>query len=692
MSREKRLLSPHSDISLPKRPKPLDFLTTDGPLTQKDVVFFKKEAIWRQMSAYKLKLDLLARDVERYKSVCELNVARLAILDSWYQQITDLFPASDASEDTASPDILISSIDDHSLDGVLQLRRGKLDKAIASVLRDANKDPDWANKVKLLSAELASARASNTLLAALNESLKAKTTELDLKICELHRERNRSELRTLLRVDETRHEPGSESVKSEPIKIEPGSNGSKLRTGLEPAEPIASVVKEEEDFSEMQQKLSLLSELNKGLKELLEQCEKKLFDALSDREKLSFRLDNLQEADLADNVLYKNAVAAHSTLQRQYDALQKANDENVRRLNELDSRQETWLEKVHKEYVSETESLRQHLCKQEQDLIRVRTIRDDLLAKNAILKLSLEESPCTQELVKLNQSLTARLEALEKPVATNPNAEAFEKLDHATLVERIVQLTAETVEIEAAFREVRQAALAKVLDAVDHESMIKKLSVEKTKADQKYFAAMRHKDAMTAEIRLLKTRVSKLQDVINTNAELEKLLRAKIDAMALQVKDYRQIKEMAHHENTKLEARCKAVCAVRDSLASQVKKNGETIEAKTHDLLIAQAQVSLLEARAAAAEKQLAHATLQLEKVKSGQALLLFDQDREQLEALRSIAKCSVCSKNWKNTVITVCGHVFCQECANERLAARLRRCPSCNKGFLANDLLTVHL
>ena len=91
-------------------------------------------------------------------------------------------------------------------------------------------------------------------------------------------------------------------------------------------------------------------------------------------------------------------------------------------------------------------------------------------------------------------------------------------------------------------------------------------------------------------------------------------------------------------------------------------------------------------------EKQLKSTEDILQKYKSNNTNSLLQEDEQQLEALRSIAKCSVCSKNWKDTAITVCGHVFCSKCTQERLAARLRRCPSCNKGFSANDLLAVHL
>lgn len=63
-----------------------------------------------------------------------------------------------------------------------------------------------------------------------------------------------------------------------------------------------------------------------------------------------------------------------------------------------------------------------------------------------------------------------------------------------------------------------------------------------------------------------------------------------------------------------------------------------------------------------------------------------------ELEDFRSLVYCSLCSKNWKSMAIKTCGHVFCDNCCKERLASRMRKCPSCNKPFSSNDLLSIHL
>ncbi|KAI0971164.1 hypothetical protein F4678DRAFT_433921 [Xylaria arbuscula] len=56
------------------------------------------------------------------------------------------------------------------------------------------------------------------------------------------------------------------------------------------------------------------------------------------------------------------------------------------------------------------------------------------------------------------------------------------------------------------------------------------------------------------------------------------------------------------------------------------------------------------------------------------------------------MATCSICKKDFKNTVIRGCGHIFCRGCVDDRLANRMRKCPNCNKAFDKNDIMTIHL
>ena len=54
----------------------------------------------------------------------------------------------------------------------------------------------------------------------------------------------------------------------------------------------------------------------------------------------------------------------------------------------------------------------------------------------------------------------------------------------------------------------------------------------------------------------------------------------------------------------------------------------------------------------------------------------------EQLEFYKGMVKCPLCKRSDKDCLITKCGHAFCRDCIDERLASRNRKCPSCNQVF----------
>lgn len=61
--------------------------------------------------------------------------------------------------------------------------------------------------------------------------------------------------------------------------------------------------------------------------------------------------------------------------------------------------------------------------------------------------------------------------------------------------------------------------------------------------------------------------------------------------------------------------------------------------------------------------------------------------DRKEMNALRKMVNCTVCSAHIKNRIITRCNHIFCAECIDGILSARNRKCPGCGEKFGANDV-----
>lgn len=64
----------------------------------------------------------------------------------------------------------------------------------------------------------------------------------------------------------------------------------------------------------------------------------------------------------------------------------------------------------------------------------------------------------------------------------------------------------------------------------------------------------------------------------------------------------------------------------------------------------------------------------------------------EDLERYKKVLRCPLCDTNVKNSVISKCMHTFCQDCLNDRLKARQRKCPNCQVEFNANDIRKIYL
>ena len=65
---------------------------------------------------------------------------------------------------------------------------------------------------------------------------------------------------------------------------------------------------------------------------------------------------------------------------------------------------------------------------------------------------------------------------------------------------------------------------------------------------------------------------------------------------------------------------------------------------------------------------------------------------RRELRDLREMVFCPVVKTKLKSAVLKQCGHGMCKEALEQRLKDRLRRCPVCNKGFSADDVVELHL
>lgn len=647
------------DEQSPAKRRKLDELSDDGPLTQEDVVYFKKEAIWRQMQLYKHEVVSLKRELARYTTGIEVSESKLATLDTWYDQITVLF--GDLPENSHINNNLLITIDDTELEN----RRQKL---LTLISKGEFKDISTIDYGQL--------SVNNKLLTKKNHDLSEKLVKLeeDLKVFITKSLREDSAtvkrfLSTSVKEESPQPEPTPKEEVKQEVVVEPVNNDELEKLTIE--------------VEELRSNSSLLSNQLSELKEKYKVLEEK-------SQKLEHRLSNLEESDIINTLIYKELKSNYENVKSQNSKLSHIIESSNMKMQSYEKQLTDVTSIITKETHDEIELLKSQLSKSETDLVRIRNIRDELLSQIAIMKSESENVKTNEELYKLNQVLTSRISSLEND--RNESDESLKSLSVTELIKKVIGLTEELKEIESAFKDVQEISMKKLIDTIEQQNMVRKLTVEKTKADQKYFASMRTKEAIQSENKLLKVQVQKSQEMIKNLSDLEKNYLHKIDILTNSINDYKTIKQNSVNEVGKLNQQNKGLILWKGTKQEEIKKQLEIINDKSSIITNLNDEISNNKITINKLQMNLESTESLLQKYKSGNTNSIIAEDEQQLEALRSIAKCSVCTKNWKDTAITVCGHVFCNSCTQERLAARLRRCPSCNKGFSHNDLLSIHL
>lgn len=678
---------------------PLQKLSEDGPLTQQDVVFFQKEAIWRQMNVYKQQLLDLKKDLNFFKTNYEANESKLNIVDLWYEQIIKLFGIGQKDiDDDESILIRLTNLSNSVIDEKLSQRRENLIKLLKPIIENNDnlkvESKELFSKYEELNKEFIKIKSEKETIEKFKSNLENKLESLQEELHKLHKKQLRNKSQTLKRVDESlveSEEPPTSNGHSHPVKKEetPQTNGH-VEVKLE---EDANGQAHKEENEKLTIEIEQLKSINQLLKKQFDEVNEKHNRLLKENFIIENKLNNLNEEDLQKNPQYQTVINHNKKLEEEINDINKIKDQLIFQIGKLESEKQDLDKLINQEILEENKSLKNQLNKNETDLVRIRTARDELLSKQTILKLEMENKKTNEEINKLNKILSSKIDQLQQERNNiEVDGSKYESLDKNEIIKIITNLEVEIKEIEKVFQETREISIKKFDQIIEADNLIKKLTIEKTKADQKYFASMRLKDSLNSENKILKIQINKSQELINKFNDLEKNYNKKIEILNKKIEDYKIIKENAIIENSKLIELKKANGLKISNYESEIKnfkklilEKSELSNQQASDLKTQEKTISKLEIKLKNIESL-------LDKYKSNNTLSLLQEDEKQLEALRSIAKCSVCSKNWKDTVITVCGHVFCNGCTQERLAARLRRCPSCNRGFSANDLLSIHL
>lgn len=655
----------------------LDLSSPDEPLTQRDVIAFQKEALFRCLNQYKTNLESLQTQHALSKRQCgevSRNLANLMALVVTLARFLASFCDNEEEKE------LCRQVAEGDETVIMQLSDPFMKFLTKYGARGLHQDV--SERIEKLTMELKNLQSTKGELSQQNRLLSEEVTSLKDFYQGLIRKLDREDSATVTRVFEKAmddEKPASDKdaspagEKSDTAPQEAPAKSDPIKSEKETSEPSNGHVEHELQVARLN---SQVEALNATVQEL------EKYKKINEQELIKLRQQvSAQQAQQTPNVHDRDTLIDKIThLTAENEEASSVNADLLEKFQELTREKEIYTGKLTQELRTAQDTLKKHNANLEKDLVRIRTTRDELLGRVAILEAETKKS-----------SMLVDLQS-----AINILQDQWNKLENRSKSDSHPQdaLVKELQDLEIAFKELSGLTHKKYSELVNQESLMSKLTVEKTKADQKYFAAMRSKDSILVENKNLTKSLSKSNELITQFKDSDKLLQQKIANMQKQVElsqsNEKRLMDSNKSMNLKVMDFNAEISRLKKNLNAAREENHQNIaEATKAQTQLQNSEAELKSVKIVAANSEATCQKLQSSLLNDGgdNSLLM-----RELEDFRSLVYCSLCSKNWKSMAIKTCGHVFCDDCCKERLASRMRKCPSCNKPFSTNDLLSIHL
>lgn len=444
-------------------------------------------------------------------------------------------------------------------------------------------------------------------------------------------------------------------------------------------------------------------------KEQLDQIEQENKKLTEEVTALKLKLTGLSDDDYAKTDLFKALKTQHEDVIKRINNLEATNIQLREEAQKYQAERTAYRIKIDDETRSALAESESNISQAEANLARIRSTRDELLTKNTVLESSQKDSHASieqsKELVSACESRIAALESecerLRLQIAEHQTSEAQEssrmevdltpeqmRAKITNLENQLALLGNELPSMEAAWKKAQATASKKIADTVAWEESVQKAHADKAKADQKFFAAMKTKGELEQQIRILRAQATKSTEVVAQLKEADSLSRSLVDKLEKQTAEMRSQMEELSIQHRQLQQKAGESATLSERQINQIAELKKVVEAKDTSCLTAkhaqresETERDKLTAQVAGLEKQ-----VQIWKKKSA------GNQSSETAIMESMIQCQICKSKFKNTVIKTCGHMFCDQCVQDRLTNRARKCPNCGKAFGSNDTMRVHL
>ncbi|KAI0930463.1 hypothetical protein AcW1_009141 [Taiwanofungus camphoratus] len=251
-------------------------------------------------------------------------------------------------------------------------------------------------------------------------------------------------------------------------------------------------------------------------------------------------------------------------------------------------------------------------------------------------------------------------------------------------------LYSELDRLSAAWESLDRQVKSKVFDLSAMEERLTKSGLDRAKSENKFYSAMRDKEAIENERKNISRNLEKQAKVVERLVETEKNLTARVHDLEKEVYAWK-----------------KAVCVEKERVVSLEEdgkewKNRAEGERKRfedarsvlidHERSLERRREELrkMEEASARSKKEAERHVLKMKSTAQNHTTSSSTREAQlqsEVDKCMSILKCSTCKMNMRNTVITKCMHSFCKSCVDSRISTRQRKCPACNLPFSQGEV-----
>ncbi|KAJ6109892.1 E3 ubiquitin-protein ligase bre1 [Penicillium sp. IBT 16267x] len=660
-----------------------------------DLERFQKDAILRQMQEYKReKVSLESRVSQMSKAAADHN-DRLRIIDSWFRQFLDeikvlIGPSNESAKDHAFKSSLQFE-DNDAFETHLKSRSDDI-REIITHFQVAKVSPDVADLQSQLAKKLAEEK---TLIANYEKTLADKqqleesleTASLRYMMAEKRLDRARSLTAAKLEKGYIMgsQRPGSDVAQAKREESSPANGGT----------PVG------DRSAEVEESNNQLTAVSEKQKEQLQKLETENANLLTQLTEVKIKFSKLTDDDYAQTDLFKQLRSQYDDVVKRINHLEATNIQLREEAEKLRSERTSYKTQVEDEARSTMAEKDNQLVRAETDLARIRNVRDEILADLQMRKASQDQEKTTgAKLQELADAREARITALESEterlrlqIEGSKASESVEDMSledlrakYTSLERQYAMLNTELSSMQMAYKKFSTLASQKVIDFGALEEKVSRLTAEKSKADQKYFAAMKSKEAREIEVRTLRVQNSKTSDIVAQLKDSEATTRSLLSNMEKQASETKEALNSTQEKHRSTNQQLTESTIVIEGLKRQISELKALSSSKDSTLGTTSSALRKAETEIVSLKQSLSDTKKSLEGWK-GKSL---GKNESEYEMLRALALCTVCRRNFKNTAIKTCGHVFCNECVEERVSSRSRKCPNCNKSFGSNDYMHV--